>query len=116
MAVPPDRSRISLRSIRATATPSALQLGQLPQHASEAAARLAHMQALLELPDPRGDGMHNRHLQVALERLDDRQRAPAGAEHVDRVGALVAEKALLDMSVDLLGRELLHLVEGHVDA
>src|SRR5215475_11955172 len=74
------------------------------------------MQPLLKLPDPRGDWMHHRHLQVLLERLDDWQRAPAGAEHVDRIGALVAEEALLDMRIDPYGRELLHLVERHVDA
>src|SRR5690349_676131 len=43
-------------------SPSIRQLRQLPQHASKAAARLAHMQTLLELPDPRRDWMHHRHL------------------------------------------------------
>ena len=38
---------------------------------TEATPRLAHMQALLELPDPRSHRMHHRHLQVALKRLDD---------------------------------------------
>src|SRR6266478_8544763 len=81
-----------------------------------AAARLPDMESLLEFPDPRGDWMDHRHLQVLLDRLDDGKRAPARAEHVDRIGALGLEEVLLDMGIDLLARKLLHLVEGDIDA
>src|SRR5262249_61931155 len=85
------------------------------QYVAEPADRLAHMQPLLDLPYPRRDRMHYRNLQVLLERLDDVERAPARAQHVDRVGALVLEEVPLDETVDLLARELLHLVERHLD-
>ena len=59
--------------------------------------------------------MHHRHLQVLLQRPDDVERAPAGAEHVDRVGAFRLEEIALDVGVDLVARQLLHLVERHID-
>src|ERR1700757_4990774 len=67
-----------------------------------AGARLVHMEAFLEFPDPRRHGMNDRDAEILFQQIDDAERSPAGAEHVDRVGALAAQKALLDMGVDLL--------------
>src|SRR5690349_11783503 len=57
--------------------------------------RLAHMEALLNLPHPRRGRLHHRNAEILLERFDDGERVEAGAEDVDRLrGRLVGEKLL----------------------
>src|SRR5437764_14116919 len=60
--------------------------------------------------------MYDRYAEILLQQLDDRQHAPAGAEQIDRVGLAMLEEGLLDVSIDLLGRELPDLVEIDLDA
>ena len=61
--------------------------------------------------------MHDRDLQVLLQQRDDVERTPARAQHVDRIRALMwVEEVALDMRIDLLAGEILHLVERHLDA
>src|SRR5436190_879429 len=59
---------------------------------------------------------HDRHLQVTLEQFEDVERAPAGSQHVDGIGALGFEEIAFDMRVNLVTGKLLYLVEGDVDA
>src|SRR5262245_18675024 len=75
-------------------------LGQRREQMAETRSRLAHVQPFLNFPHAGGHRMHDRDLQVPLQRLDDVERAPAGAEHVDRVSALRLEEIALDVSVD----------------
>src|SRR5437764_12465376 len=60
--------------------------------------------------------MYDRYAEILLQQIDDRQHAPAGAEQIDCIGLAMLEEGLLDMSVDLLGRELADLVEIDLDA
>ena len=68
---------------------------ETPRADAVALHRLAHVQPLLDFPDPRRHRMHHRHLQILLQHVDDVERAPAGAEHVDGVGAFGLRKFFL---------------------
>src|ERR1700730_6452253 len=81
----------------------------------KASPRRAHRQAFLNLPDASRYRVHDGHLQIALQSLDDVESAPAGTQHIDGVSSLRPEEAALDMGVDLLARQFLDLVERHVD-
>src|SRR5215813_9999299 len=77
-----------------------VSLRQRREQMAEARSRLAHVQPLLNFPYAGRHRVHHRHLQVLLQRLDDIERAPAGAEHVDRVGALHVEEIAFDVPFD----------------
>src|SRR5262245_25142495 len=77
---------------------------QRSEQIAEAVPRLAHVQPLLNFPNPRCHRMYDWNLQVLLEHLDDIQRTPAGAEHVNRVSAFGGEEMPFDMSVDAMAR------------
>src|SRR5438128_1696574 len=83
---------------------------------AETASRLADLQPLLDFPDAGGYRVHDGYLQILLQYLENGERAPAGAEHVDCIRAPGLEEISLDVSIDLLARKLLDLVEGHIDA
>src|SRR5262245_9844505 len=68
-------------------------LGQQPPVALD---RLADGEAKLNLPAACRHRMYDRDPQVLLQKVDDRQHAPAGAEEIDRVGLLVLEEGALD--------------------
>ena len=59
--------------------------------------------SLLDLPDLREVRVHDRDLQVLLERLDDSLRPPGSALDVDSVRSLVSAKKLLDVRVAAFG-------------
>jgi hypothetical protein len=63
---------------------------------------LVDVQTVLDGPHAGRDGVHDRHAQVLLERLDDVQDAPARAEHVDAVCAGAAEERLAGVGVHLV--------------
>ena len=55
---------------------------------AETAHRLADAEVALDVPALHRHGMEHRHAQVLLQPLDDVERTPGRAEHVDRLGAL----------------------------
>ena len=60
--------------------------------------------------------MHDRHAEVMLQLLDDIERAPGRAEHVECLGSGIVADGVLDETVDPIARQLRHFVEGDVDA
>src|SRR6516162_11171032 len=80
------------------------RLRQRREQMAKAQSRLAHVQPLLNFPHASRHRVHDRDLQVPLQRLDDVERAPAGAEDVDRVGAFRLEEITLDVGIDLMAR------------
>src|ERR1051325_6604265 len=59
----------------------------LCQQSPESLHRLPHMKTFLYRPYARRHRMNDRYLQVFLEQMNNIKAAPAGAEHVDAVGA-----------------------------
>src|SRR5262245_62653260 len=74
------------------------------------------MQVALDVPALRGHRVNDRHPEILLELLDDIERAPGRAQHVDRLRLAVLKKDALDETIDLEARKLLHLVEVDVHA
>jgi hypothetical protein len=82
---------------------------------AESTARLAHMQALLDFPDPRWHWMYHRYLQILLQRPDDIERCTSPILACRSHRPLAPEEALLDVGVDLFGGSSCTLSNG-VDA
>src|SRR5262245_21408285 len=94
----------------------ALSRDHLCQQPPVALDRLAHREPQLHLPAACRHRVHDWHAKILLQKIDDRQHAPAGAEKIDRVGLAMLEEGPFDMGVDLLGGELADLVESDLDA
>lgn len=77
--------------------------------------RLAHMQALLDVPHPRRGRLHHRNAKVLFQRSDDAERVEAQPQDGDRVRAFACEKCLLDQPAEHFRRKVGNPGEGHVD-